>query len=177
MKRSLLIGAVGLCGVVLFMTVGAGRVEAQGPAGAGAAAAQESSHSYNPMHWIKKDSDDSGALSRGDAEKKLTPILRSEGVLAADDTAAAECQDFGDLETCVAALHATHDLGMNFACVRASASGVHTSADLSGCKDVDKDKPQSLKEVIHVLKPDANAKRAAKAAEQEAKADLEKIGA
>jgi hypothetical protein len=31
--------------------------------------------------------------------------------------------------------------------------------------------------VIRVLKPEANAKQAAKSAEQEAKSDLEKIGA
>jgi hypothetical protein len=179
MRKSLLVGAVVFCGAAMLLTVGAGRAMAQGPAGAGAAeAAQDSSHSYNPMHWVKKDSKNSGALgNRSEAEKRLTPILRSDGVLAANATATGTCEDFADVEACLAALHATHDLGLNFVCVRASVTGVHTSENLSGCKDVDSDKPQSLKKVIHALKPSANAKQAAKDAQLKAKEDLEKIGA
>lgn len=179
MRKSLLFGAAVFCGAAMLLTMGAQRAAAQGPAGAGAAAAaKDSSHSYNPMHWIKKDSKNSGALgNRSEVEEKLTPILQSEGVLATNATANGECQDFADVETCLAALHATHDLGMNFVCVRASVTGVHTSANLSGCKDVDRDKPQSLKKVIRLLKPSANAKRAAKDAQRKAKEDLEKIGA
>jgi hypothetical protein len=179
MRKSLLVGAVVFCGAAMLLTAGAGRAIAQGPAGAGAAAAaQDSSHSYNPTHWIKKDSKASDALgNRSEVEKKLTPILQSEGVLAVNATATGECQDFADVEACLAALHATHDLGLNFVCVRASVTGVHTSADVSGCKDVDRDKPQSLKDAIHVLKPSANAKRSAKDAQLKAKEDLQKIGA
>lgn len=179
MSKPLWIGAIALFGASLFLTVGAPPAAAQGPAGAGAAdAAQGSSHSYNPMHWIKKDSKDSAGMAgeRTDAEKKLTPVLQSEGVLAANQNATASCMNFADLEGCLAALHATHDLGLNYTCVEASATGVHSNANLSGCKDVDQDKPQSLKEVIRLLKPDANAKQAAKSAEQEAKSDLAKIG-
>jgi len=179
MRKSLLVGAVVFCGAAMLLTVGARRAAAQGPAGAGAAAAaQDRSHSYNPMHWVKKDSRNSGALgNRSEAEKKLTPILQSEGVLAANTNATGECEDFADVEACLAALHATHDLGLNFVCVRASVTGVHTSADVSSCKDADHDKPQSLKTVIRVLKPSANAKQAAKNAQLKAKEDLQKIGA
>jgi hypothetical protein len=179
MRKYLLIDAILFCVVSILLTAGARRVAAQGPAGAGAAdAAKDSSHSYNPMHWIKKDSKDStDALGgRSEAERKLTPILQSEGVLAANDSATAACTNFANLEECLAALHATHDLGLKFICVQASVTGVHTSTDLSGCKDVDESKPQSLNKAIHLLKPEANAKEAAKSAEQEAKADLEKIG-
>ncbi|MDE3170053.1 MAG: hypothetical protein KGL75_07915 [Acidobacteriota bacterium] len=179
MREAVRCGAVLLCSVAMFLTFGARRVEAQGPAGAGAAeAAQDTPHSLNPMHWIHKDSKDSAdALgSRGDVERKLTPILQSDGVLAPGANASEACANFLEVEECVAALHATHDLGLNFACVRASVTGVHTSGDLSGCKDVDQDKPQTLMKVIRALKPDSNAKQAAKAAEQEAKDDLAKIG-
>lgn len=179
MRKAMRYGAVLICSTGIALTVGARRVEAQGPAGAGAAeAAQSNSHSLNPMHWMKKDSKDSmeASGSRNDAEKKLTPILHSDGVLPPDASASMACANFNDLQECAAALHATHDLGLNFSCVRASVTGVHTSEDLSGCKDVDHRKPQSLKEAIHRLKPDANAKQAAKSAEQEAKSDLDKIG-
>ncbi len=179
MRNSLLFSAILVCGAAIFLTVGARQVQAQGPAGAGAVeAAQDGSHSLNPMHWVKRDSaDPTDALgSRIDVERKLTPILQSEGVLPANGTASTACAMFNDLEGCLVALHATHDLGLDFACMQASVTGVHTSADLSGCKDVDEDKPQSVKEAIHRLKPDANAKETAKTAEQEAKADLAKIG-
>lgn len=179
MRKIPLLGAVLFCGAAIFLTVGARQVRAQGPAGAGAVdAAQDNSHSLNPMHWIKKDSGDStGALgSRIDVEQKLTPILQSEGVLPAAATAHDACATFAGLELCLQALHASHNLGLNFACVQASVTSVHTNADLSGCKDVDGDKQQTLKQAIQILKPDANAKQAEKAAEQEAKADLAKLG-
>lgn len=179
MRKSLLLGAALFFGISMFLTVGAQRTAAQGPAGAGAVdAAQDNSHSLNPMHWIKKDSGDAtDALgSRIDVERKLTPILQSEGALPANTTAHDACAMFANLEGCIAALHATHDLGLNFACVQASVTAVHTNADLSDCKDVDGDQQQTLKQAIHILKPDANAKEAAKAAEQEAKADLSKLG-
>jgi hypothetical protein len=179
MRKYLLIDAILFCVVSVLLTAGARRVAAQGPAGTGAAdVAKDSSHSYNPMHWIKKDSKDSTDApgARSDAEKKLTPILQSEGLLAPNATATETCSNFAALEECLAALHATHDLGLKFICVQASVTGVHTSTDLSGCKDVDEDKPQSLNKVIRLLKPEANAKKAAKSAEQEAKEDMEKIG-
>jgi hypothetical protein len=179
MRKTLLFGTGLFFGISILLTAGAPRAAAQGPAGAGAVdAAQDNSHSLNPMHWIKKDSGDAtDALgSRIDVERKLTPILRSEGALPASTTAHDACATFADLEQCVEALHATHDLGLNFACVQASVTGVNTNADLSNCKDVDGDHQQTLKQAIHILKPDANAKQAVKAAEQEAKADLAKIG-
>jgi hypothetical protein len=179
MRKSLPCIAVLFFGAAVLLTGGAQRAAAQGPAGAGAVdAAQDNSHSLNPMHWIKKDSGDSMAAlgGRSDVERKLTPILQSEGALAANANAHDACATFADLERCVEALHATHDLGLNFACVQASVTGVHTSADLSRCKDVDGDHQQSLKHAIRILKPDANAKQAVKAADQEAKADLAKIG-
>ena len=179
MRKTILFGAALFFGMSILATAGAQRAAAQGPAGSGAVdAAQDNSHSLNPMHWIKKDSGDStDALgSRVDVEQKLTPILQSQGVLPANTTAHDACATFADLERCLEALHATHDLRLNFACMQASVTGVHTNADLSGCKDVDGDQQQTLKQAIHILKPDANAKQAVKDAEQEAKADLAKLG-
>lgn len=179
MRNTMRYSAVLLCSIVVFLTLGTRRVEAQGPAGAGAAeAAQDNSHSLNPMRWMRKDSKGStDALgSRVDVERKLTPVLQADGVLAPNASASDACTNFIELEECAAALHATHDLGLNFACVRASVTAVHTSGDMSGCKDADEGKPQPLMKVIRRLKPEANAKQAAKAAEQEAKDDLAKIG-
>jgi hypothetical protein len=182
MKKTFFVGPILLFGISISLTLGAGRAAAQGPAGAGAsAAAQDSSHiphSLNPIKWVKKDSKNSTYApgSRSDAEKKLTPRLQAQGVLAAKATATDACAPFTALDGCLAALHASHNLGVDFNCLRADVTGVHNSADMSGCKVADGEKAQGLNKAIHQLKPDANAKQATKDAEQQAKEDLEGIG-
>jgi len=176
MKKILSFGAI-LFGTTLIL--GAERAVAQGPAGVGAAAAaqQDSSHSLNPIKWIKKDPKNSDApANRSDAEKKLTPILQTQGVLPANATAGDACTSFATLDGCLAALHASHNLGVDFRCLRADVTGVHTGTDLSGCKVADGEKARPLNKAIHDLKPDANAKQATKEAEQQAKNDLNGIG-
>jgi hypothetical protein len=166
MRKTLFVGAVLLFGVSISLTVGAERVAAQGPAGSGAAAAaaQDSSHSLNPIKWVKKDSKNSTEApgSRSEAERKLTPSLQAQGFLAANVTAREACAPFTALDGCLAALHASHNLGVDFNCLRADVTGVHTSADVSGCKVADGEKAQGLSKAIHQLKPDANAKQATK---------------
>lgn len=178
MKKKIFVGAVALFGFSILLTLGAERAAAQGPAGAGAAAAaQDGTHSLNPLSWVRKDSKASTEVlgSRSDVETKLTPKLQAQGVLAANATAADECAPFTALDGCLAALHASHNLGLDFICLRAVVTGVHTSADVSGCKAADGEKPQTLNKAIHLLKPDANAKQSAKDAEQQAKDDLKGI--
>lgn len=180
MKRKLFAGPVLLFGLSISLTVGAERAAAQGPAGAGAgAAAQEGSHSYNPIKWVKKDpvSPTDTPEGRSDAEKKLTPSLQTQGLLPVNVSATDACAPFATLEGCLAGLHASHTLGVDFNCLRAGVTGVLTNADLSGCQVADTEKAESLDKAIHQLKPDANAKQAAKDAEQQAAEDLKTIGA
>jgi hypothetical protein len=180
MKKYWLLVVVAALGMSFVITVGAGNAAAQGPAGAGAsAAAQQSSHSghsLNPIKWVKKDSK-APAESRGDVEKKLTPKLQGQGLLAPGANATDACAPFISLDECVASLHASKNLGIEFNCLRADVTGVFTNVDLSGCKGSVGDKPQSLTKSIHMLKPDANAKGAAKEAEKQAKDDLKDLGA
>ncbi len=179
MKKSPWVAAILFFAGSISLTLGAHRLAAQGPAGVGAtAAAQDSSHSLNPIKWVKKDSKNSATApaSRNDVEKKLTPSLQSQGLLAANSTATDACAPFAAVDACLAALHASHNLGVDFNCLRADVTGVHTSADTSGCKVADGDKAQGLHKAIHQLKPDANAKQATKEAEQQAKDDLKAIG-
>jgi hypothetical protein len=177
-RTSLRIGAILILSVTFFLTAGTVRVAAQGPAGTGAAsAAQDSSHSLNPMKWLKKDPDSTQpSANRPDIEKKLTPRLRASGLLTATTIATNACASFTELDECLAVLHASHNLGLNFDCLRAVASGVHTNTNLSGCKAVDGDKPMSLDKAIRLFRPDVNGKREAKDAEQEAAEDLNAVG-
>jgi hypothetical protein len=182
MKRNLLGVVIIAVGLSAFITVGAEHAAAQGPAGAGASAASQqsshSSHSLNPIKWVKKDSkksvDSNG--SRSDVEKKLTPKLQAQGVLPGNSNATDACASFTALNECLAALHASHNLGLDFNCLSASVTGVHTTADMSGCKAADGEKALSLNKAIHVLSPSADAKGSTKTAEQQAKDDLKDLG-
>jgi hypothetical protein len=109
------------------------------------------------MKWVKKDSQNSTEASggRSDVEKKLTPSLQAQGVLAANATATEACAPFATLDGCLAALHASHNLGVEFNCLRADMTGVHIAADMSACKVADGEKPQGLNKAIRQLKPDA----------------------
>jgi hypothetical protein len=179
MRQTILVGAVLLFGVCVALSDTTGCVVAQGPAGVGAsAAAQDSSHSMNPIKWVNRDSKNStDQVGRNELERKLAPNLQAQGLLAASANVTDTCAPFKTLDACLAALHASHNLGVDFNCLRADVTGVHTSADVSFCKVADGEKARSLSNAIHQLKPDANAKQAGKDAERQAKEDLKAIGA
>jgi hypothetical protein len=179
MRREIFVGALMLFGISISLTAGAKQAAAQGPAGVGAGAAvQDSSHSYNPIAWFKKDPKNSAdtPTTRADIEKTLTPSLQSQGILAAPVNATDACAPFATLETCLGALHASRNLGMDFNCLRADVTGVLTNANLSDCKFAGDGKAQSLHNAIRQLKPDADAKQATRDAEQQARVDLKAFG-
>jgi hypothetical protein len=181
MKRLILVAAV----AVLSISYGAGRAAAQGPAGAGAGSAAASSSSgssigdkLNPIKWVKKDkssSDQSDAKEQQD--QKLTANLQAQGVLAANIDAKVACDNFKTREDCVAALHVSKNLGLDYNCLKSNVTGVLASADMSSCKESGGDKGISLVKAIHLMKPDADAKGEAKNAEKQAKDDLKAAGA
>lgn len=181
MKKYLLVVVVAFFVASFCFTVGAGNAVAQGPAGAGASSAAKDAssstggHSLNPIKWVKKDSKPS-ADSRADMEKKLTPKLQAQGLLGANATATEACAPFIALDECLASLHASRNLDIDFNCIRADVTGVHTNVDLSGCKGTVGDKAQNLTKTLHMLKPDADAKGQAKNAEKQAKDDLKDLG-
>ncbi len=180
MKRHCFLAVMVVLILSLSLTVGTRRAAAQGPAGAGASAAAKDTsshggHSLNPIKWVKKDSKKSD-VSRDEIEKKLTPKFQAQGLLAANANVTDACALFVALDECVASLHASKNLGIEFNCVRADVTGVHTNVDLSGCKGPIGEKAQSLTKSIRLLKPDADAKGAAKDAERQAKDDLKEAG-
>lgn len=162
---------------------GTASARAQGPAGVGATQAasssssgSKSSHSMNPIKWIKKDKDKPNAASSDDKKFLLTERLHEKGILAANTDVNSACSIFKNLEDCVAALHASHNVNLDFNCVRADVTGVQTSADLSGCKGPIGGKAVNLQEALKRLKPEVDAKAEAKSAEQQAKDDLKAVG-
>ena len=169
---------------VLVLCFTGTRAMAQGPAGAGAAEAagggSSSSHSLNPMKWLgKKDAKPSGdaPVANEELDKRLETKLRTLQVLNADESLQTACKNFLLRVDCVAALHASHNVGLNFECVKSNVTGVRVGTDTSGCRMPTGDKPLSLAKTIKLLKPDADAKGAAKGAETIAKQELAEAGA
>ena len=183
MKKFGLIAAVAM----LSVSYGAGRAVAQGPAGAGAgggggAASSSSGGSsitehLNPIKWVKKDKKNDQGDAKADQDKKLTDNLQAQGVLAANTDTKSACESFKAKADCVAALHASKNVGLDFNCLKSNLTGVLVSADTSSCKQNGGDKGISLVKAIHLLKPDADAKGEAKNAEKQAKDDLKAAGA
>jgi len=174
MKKLMLVVAVAMVSV----SFGAGKAAAQGPAGAGAGSASSNSssggHSLNPIKWVKKDPKSaSDQLDAKDEEdKKLTASLQAQGVLAANTDAKSACENFKALDECVAALHASKNVGVDFNCLKSDLTGVQTGADMSSCKGSAGEKSMTLSKALHAMKPDADAKAEAKNAEKQAKDDL-----
>jgi len=177
-KRLMLVVAV----TMFSVSYGAGHAMAQGPAGAGAGGASSSSsssgHSLNPIKWVKKDKSSNDATdAKEQQDQKLTAALQAQGVLPANIDAKVACDNFKTREDCVAALHASKNLGLDYNCLKSNVTGVQAGADMSACKETGGDKGIGLAKAIHLLKPDADAKGEAKNAEKQAKDDLKAAGA
>jgi hypothetical protein len=176
------VARIAILTVVVFL-LAAAHASAQGPAGAGAAAAagggSSSSHSLNPMKWIgKKDAKHAGdaPVANDELDKRLETKLRSMQVLGEDTVLKDACVKFLLRMDCLAALHASHNLGLNFECVKSNVTGVRVGGDTSACRMPSGDKPLSLAKTIKLLKPDADSKEAAKGAEAIAKQELVEAG-
>jgi len=171
----------------ICISFGAGRASAQGPQGVGASVAAGSapsesshaSHSMNPIKWVKKSpkTANSNLDAGSDRDKNLTAKFQAQGLLPANTDVKSACQNFKSLDACVTALHVSHNLGLDFNCLKSNVTGVQTSADMSGCKGTPGTKIMSLNSAIRAMKPEANAKAEAKNAEKQAREDLKEAGA
>ncbi|HVO58334.1 MAG TPA: hypothetical protein VMT51_11625 [Dongiaceae bacterium] len=166
---------------LLLSSVAVWQAAAQGPAGAGAASAVAGSKpSLNPMKWVsKKDAKPVGDAPEQnvDLDKRLETKLRAMQVLAPEASLQDACKNFLQRVDCLAALHASHNVGLNFECVKSNVTGVRVGTDTTACRMPAGDKPLSLAKTIKLLKSDVDAKGAAKDAETLAKQELKDAGA
>jgi hypothetical protein len=140
-----------------LLVVGSGRVAAQ---------------SLNPVHWMKKSPTASEQLSADkDAGKKLESLLQA--ILPPKTKLDDACASFKQLETCVAALHISHNLKIKFNCVKWDVTGTQpTGGNVATCTAPENGKALSLVKAIQTLKPEADAKAEAKNAERRAREDI-----
>src|SRR5258708_39531849 len=116
----------GMSMAVLVLSFAAAQAVAQGPAGAGAAGAAgggSSTHSYNPLKWIgKKDAKPTGdsPVANAELDKKLETKLRGMQALSKDATLKQACVNFLQRVDGLAALHASHNVGLDCARVKSN---------------------------------------------------------
>jgi len=128
--------------------------------------------SYNPVHWMKKSPTASEQLAGNkDASKKLAGLLQA--ILPPKTKLEDDCAGFKQLETCVAALHVSHNLKVKFNCVKWDVTGTQpASGNVASCAAPENGKALSLVKAIQTLKPDADSKSEAKSAEKRAREDI-----
>ena len=164
---------------VMCLFVGGVRLAAQTPQGTagtsgGAAASSSRGSRLNPVHWFKRTPKTATErlTANSEEDKKLTSALRMQGVLPKGTDLRDACSTFKELDDCVAALHASHNLKLSFSCLKWDVTGVEARGHAPTCKGPGGEKRMSLSKAIHLLKPDANAKAEAKQAEKQARNDL-----
>jgi hypothetical protein len=151
------------------------RSAAQGPQGAGAGeAARAAAPSYNPIDWLKKKplTPTETLDANSNQSAKLTSRLQRQGLLTANANLKDTCETFRDLGACVAALHAGHNLGLDFNCLKSKVTGVQVGDDSSSCTSATDGNPMTLSKAIHALEPGVDAKTEANQAEKQSRDDL-----
>src|ERR1700682_432622 len=164
----------------MILSVGAGRTAAQGSQGVGsgsrgAAAGAEkptTTHSLNPIKWVKKDKKESEeSAAQSDRNAKVSAQLQAAGLLSAETTLKDACTNFKNLGKCIAVLHASHNLGVNFTCLKRDVTGSQPAGNISSCATTGSG-AMSLEKAIRILKPDADARAEAEHAQKQAHDDL-----
>jgi len=152
MKSKFVVAGITLAGFLLGATAAAGQ-------------------SLNPIHWIKKTPTASEELTANkDENKKLGAQLQA--LLPARTSLHEVCLAFKTLTECVTALHVSHNLKIKFGCLKWDLTAVQPSGNVTACKAPDGGKAMNLTKTIQMLKPDADAKAEAKAAEKRAREDI-----
>lgn len=174
----------------LFALFAAVTVQAQDPAGSGqGATSSDPSHWYsparfkklNPVPYVKKPIDylrsdsktaDDQLAANSDEERHLTAQLQSHGLLPSHTDLKTTCSNFKGLDDCVAALHASHNVGIKFVCLKWNVTAVAPDGAAKTCTEPESSRSVTLERAIRALKPDADAREEAKTALRQARENI-----
>ncbi len=129
---------------------------------------------YNPLkliHRHPKSASDQLA-SDEELERKLTTQLQAHGALAQDANLQDACSSFTALADCLAALRASHDLQIEFACLKWDVTGVKPHSVSDSCAGPSDRKAMSFRNSIALLKPGCNATEVAANVQRAARDDI-----
>jgi hypothetical protein len=191
-KHGTFVAAAALC-----LLIGALPAAAQDPKGAGqdtsasssssssspssSSSSSESTHwyspsrykRYNPVKLFKRNSKPASEYLADNPEeqKKLTVQLQTHGLLPQGATLGESCSNFKSVEDCLAAIHASHNAGVKFQCLKWHLTAIEPG-DAGPCPALVGGNAESLAKAIGVLKPDADAAAEAKKAQRQARDDI-----
>ncbi len=163
----------------LYLSLGAIPLTAQGTPQTTATDSQRwySPSRYNPVKWFKTLKNGSKPASEelaanGDLEKKLTKQLEVQGIVPQGTDLKDECSSFKSLAECVAAIRVSHNLSLEFNCLKWDVTGVKPKRVGESCAGPLDDKAMGLQKSIELLKAGADAKVEARNALQRARNDI-----
>jgi hypothetical protein len=129
---------------------------------------------YNPAKLLKRDpkSANDQLASNGDLEAKLTHQLQVQEVLPRDQNLQDACSNFRYLDDCVSSLRVSHNLKIDFSCLKWDVTGVKPKPVSDSCAGPSDGKAMGLARSIDLLKPDSNARTEAREALRRARQDI-----
>jgi hypothetical protein len=129
---------------------------------------------YNPAKLVKRDpkSANDQLASNGDLEARLTHQLQVQEILPQDKNLQDACSAFKELAVCVASLRVSHDLKIDFSCLKWDVTGVKPQPVADSCAGPAGGKAMGLTRAIDLLKPDSNARAEANNALRRAHDDI-----
>ena len=129
---------------------------------------------YNPLKLFKRTSNSAEDRLNGDADltMKLTTQLRAHGQLPPTMDLRDACTDFRDLTLCIAALRVSHNLKIDFSCLKWDVNGLKPARVSNACAGPAGGKSMSLARAIDLLKPDADSRHEASDAFQQARNEI-----
>jgi hypothetical protein len=111
--------------------------------------------------------------SNGHLEDKLTKQLRLQGILPAETEMQDVCSTFKELPTCIAVLRLTHDLKIEFTCLKWNVTGLKPKPVADSCAGPSDAKAMPLDKALNLLvKPDVGPTTASKSALKKAHDDI-----
>lgn len=128
-----------------------------------------------PIDYLKSDSSKTAneQLAANSAEEKhLTAQLQSHGLLPGHTALKDACSNFKSLDDCIAALHASHNVGVKFDCLKWNMTAEKPDGAAKVCQEPDYGHPVTLERAIRGLKPDADAREEAKNALRQARENI-----
>ena len=127
---------------------------------------------YNPLKLIRKDSKTASEelAANREEDKKLTAQLQK--LLPPHADVKDACSSFKRVDDCVAAIHASHNVGVKFDCLKWDLTAVNPGTSTKSCTAPSKNKPMTLAQAIHILKPGADAKSEARTALRQARENI-----
>lgn len=129
---------------------------------------------YNPLKLLKRGSNSANdqLASDGHLENKLTNQLRVRGVLPATTELQEVCSNFRELAKCVAALHASHTLHVDFLCLKWDVTGTKPKAVPDACAGPAGGKAMRFDRALDLLKPESDSRADAENAMKLARNDI-----